>query len=259
MRYSILFVALLAACTNNVKKCVYNETTKKETCTVSDVDANYDAYRETVSKLYEQQVAGKKAIADAATSCADDTCRVAIAGFAAMASQGAAQSVPLQQYQRQPSGWERFGLALVGQLGPLGQAAVSWHGLDTSRDVSQAQYNFLDNAISSMANSPALQGPSAPNINVQGDYVTGTQHVGDSVGGDAIGRDSIGGDQQIGDNIGGHLVGGDQHLGDQIGGDRVDNDGIIGNENRFTSPGPISGDTCTGDTCQGVVNPDPEG
>ncbi|MFY7866419.1 hypothetical protein [Roseateles sp.] len=84
-----------------------------------------------------------------------------------------------------------------------------------------------------------------------GDLISGTQHIGDTVG-----RDQISGSQHLGD-----WRTGDNIARDTIGRDRTD----YGNGNRLDSPGPFDlndvgnrGNRCTGMDCQTVNPPDPE-
>jgi hypothetical protein len=115
------------------------------------------------------------------------------------------------------------------------QVAGSVYQSQHSRDIALAQYDWLGSAIGSLANSPALQGPS---ITVGGDYVPGSQHIGDAVGGNWTGRDAVGRDN----------IGRDQRTGD-------DTRTNWGTGNRFNAPGPFTdtgnGPRCEGDQCQG--------
>lgn len=220
-------------------------------------DPNYSAYLEARQAAVQQESATLRALSDASASCGGDaTCVVAVAGFAAMAARGQGGGPAIQPYVRQPSAAERIGLALVGQISPLASAAVSWRASDNSRAIALGQYDFLGGTMAALANSPALTGPS---ITVGGDYVSGRQHIGDSIGGDYIG-----GDQHIGDHIGRDAIGGDQRIGNEINIGRDDNSG---NSGRINSPGPYdwdidNGDRCSGTRCQGdgddaPPNPDP--
>jgi hypothetical protein len=90
---------------------------------------------------------------------------------------------------------------------------------EIARDNTAAQYDFLGGAIDALAGSPALR---APSITVGGDYVPG--QIGDNVTGDGNATRGA----QVGDNVG----------RDQTGGDHVDGS-VIGDDNRFSSPGPF--------------------
>lgn len=90
---------------------------------------------------------------------------------------------------------------------------------EIARDNTAAQYDFLGGAIEALAGSPALR---APSIAVGGDYVPG--QIGDNVTGNGNATRGA----QVGDNVG----------RDQTGGDHVDGS-VIGDHNRFSSPGPF--------------------
>ena len=209
----------------------------------STPDPHYSAYLQAVSASEQRDAAARGSIADAAASCnGNETCVVAVAGFAALSMQGGSSRSSVQPYRKQfHPAW-----GILGQALPvLAQAAVSWHSSDNSRDIALGQYGFLGGVIDSVTSSPALL-PRDPSITVGGDYISGS--VGDSVGGD-----QVGGNQHIGDSAGRDLIGGDQHVGDTIGGD--DNSG---NSGRINSPGPFDNSgQCTGLLCQGEGTPPP--
>ena len=133
-----------------------------------------------------------------AQSCSDDTCRVAIAGFAALSTNNNQQ----QQTQQVQIPFERDGASkfrdvltgIVPILSTLTGAAVNYRQVETSRDVQLAQYNFLDSAIGYTTTAAQNIANAGPRIEVGGDYVSGTQHVGDNI---SIGRDQISGTQAI--------------------------------------------------------------
>jgi len=120
-----------------------------------------------------------------AQSCSDDTCRVAIAGFAALSTNNNQQ----QQTQQVQIPFERDGAAkfrdvltgIVPILSTLTGAAVNYRQVETSRDVQLAQYNFLDSAIGYTTTAAANIANAGPRIEVGGDYVSGTQRVGDDI------------------------------------------------------------------------------
>lgn len=205
-------------------------------CAPAQTKADYQTYIEFVQRQQVAEEARIATIAGTAAGCATDECRTHIAALAALsaASHG---GKPLPAPPRQePSTAGKVALALVGQLGPLASAAVSWHQSDNATRSAEAQYQFLGGVVQSVVSSPALQSPT---ITVGGDYVSGEQHIGDAVGGDLISGhigDAVGGDLvsgQIGDTVGGDQVG-----GDQIGGDAVDGDGNY-NAGRWQSPDEI--------------------
>jgi hypothetical protein len=201
-------------------------------------DPNYTAYLQAATADAQRDALARGSIADAAAACnGDNTCVVAVAGFAALAVQGSAgRSASLQPYRRQfHPAWSIISATLPVAI----QSAVAWRSSDNSRDIALGQYQMLGGIVGSVVNSPALT-PRDPSITVGGDYITG--RVGDDVG-----RDQIGGDQHIGDTVGRDQIAGGQHIGDAIGGDNN-----AGNSGRINSPGPFEiGPTCTGTRCQG--------
>lgn len=196
------------------------------------------------------------ALADTSACNGDPTCVVAAKGFAAMAFAGAGGNAQPQQYVPQPSTAARVGLALIGQLSPLASAAVAWRSSDNSVRTAEAQFGFLGGVVDSVSNASARSAEAAfnvlpqlgPRIDVGGDYVSGTQHIGDAttVGRDQIGRDQFQGDWRTGDDS----------RRDTIGRDRIDNAGNLGDGNRQNSPDDNSERTeCAGDGCMGVNRP----
>lgn len=219
----------------------------------SGIDPNHAASIRLYDAEREARELRFRSIAATADKCQDDACVTTVAAFAALAQAGgggaSAPQVPTYRKQYHPI-WNILGASVPTVVSGF----VSWKQSENSRDVSLAQYDWLGGMMRDLSQSPALQSPS---ITVGGDYVPGSQHIGDAVGGDyitghvgdAVGRDQIGGDQHIGDAIG----------RDVIGGDRIDNAGNLGNDNRIDSPGPIdhSGDQCDGTLCQGEDNSQP--
>lgn len=221
----------------------------------STPEKNADLWREQVRLQQEQQArlareAAERevAILEQAASCVDDTCRVAIAGFVAMASQNgngrAPVSLPAAPYERDAAAkWRDVLTGLTPLASTVVGGAVSWRQSDNSRAVSEAQYGFLESVVLGTADAAVRVAEAGPRVEVGGDYISG--QVGDNIAGN--GNATRG--SQIGDNAG----------GDQIGGDR--NDGsVVGDGNRFSSPGPFrdfsdddceagdGGDGGTGDT-----------
>lgn len=210
----------------------------------STPNSEYNAYLQAVAAADQREQAARGSIADAAASCnGNETCVVAVAGFAALSLQsGGQRGAGIQPYRKQfHPAWNILGQAIPAVI----QGAVSWRQSDNSRDIAMSQHDFIGGMVDSIVSSPALT-PRDPSITVGGDYVTGEQHIGD-----AIGRDAIGGDQHVGD----------WHQGDAIGGD--DNSG---NSGRINSPGPYDDNSgqCTGTGCQGdgdhglPVDPEPD-
>lgn len=205
--------------------------------------SNYSCYLDEVERraqAREKQVSDAiTAIAGAAKSCPteDARCVEHVSGNASMAAisllggGGNAQGGPAPP-QREPSGFEKF-TGVLGALSPiigtLATGAVQWHQSDTSRDVSKAQYGFLDHVVGNVSTAAASVATAGPRIDVGGDYVSGTQT-----------------------HVGGDQVGGAQVRGDAIGGDRIDNSGVfhLGDSDRYGSPGPYTGPICEGASCQ---------
>lgn len=200
----------------------------------------YEAEREATNQRFST-------IAGTAEGCEDDACRTTIAAFAALAqvSGGGSAGAPPAFRKTYHPAWNILGATVPALI----NGAVAWQQSENNRDVTLGQYDWLGGMMRDLSQSPALR---APTITVGGDYVPGSQHIGDAVGRDLISGhvgDTIGGDQHIGDDI----------RRDTIGGDRIDNAGNIGTDNRIDSPGPYDiGDECEGELCQGETNPPPE-
>lgn len=226
---ALTLIALLAAC-------------------ASTPDANYLAYREghMAAQAAEQQRLAS--ISNAAASCKDDTCVVAVAAMAGMAAQSGSQRPALQQYQRQAGAFERISLGVLGALPGLAQVYATIDSGRNNVDIAlinaQREVAIVDSlggVTGRVADAFAMLPPSTY---VGRDLISGTQHIGD-----AIGRDNIGGDNRVGDDV----------RRDTIGGDWTD----FGSGNRIDSPGPYTdvdneGPRCTGEGCQPVNPPAPE-
>lgn len=190
-------------------------------CATKPTNDQYRDYLAARTAEAQARSAALTAIAQTATTCTEDSCKVGIAGMAALTINGAGSNAgPQAPPQPQVSTAAKIGLALVGQISPLAAAAVNWHQSDNSTEVQVAQYSFLEGVIANAGN--ALEG-LAPSITVGGDYVTGGQ-IGDTIG-DGSAVDG----SQVGDNVG----------RDQSGGDHIDHSGDVGGDWRDASPGPI--------------------
>ena len=179
------------------------------------LDPNYQLYATNVRLQNEAEHERIGAIAQAAKECDDARCVENVAAMAALAQAGGGRGSSTQPYQR--TFHPAWGIVAAAAPQLIGAAAQIWtqkYASETARQNSHDQWQTLDNALSRVST----------NIEVGGDFVSGTQHIGDTV---AVGRDYIG-TQHLGDTIGGS-----QHVGDAIGGNRVDGDG-----NRFNSDGP---------------------
>lgn len=217
---AILIAALLSAC-------------------AASRNAHYEAQSEYLAALAAQNAAKLAAVQSGAASCTDDTCRVAVAAFAALV-QSERVNRPVQ-YRSQAGTVlglvERalsVGAAVYGQK-IQGDSLVDLAGVIAGSAGDRSQhFDYSDN--SETDNSVSI----ADSYNEQGDTISdsGNTTIADSYNGNA-GRDLIGRD-------------------------RVDNSGNIGNDNRQESPGPIDnsddGDDCSGESCNPVIpTPEPEG
>lgn len=135
----------------------------------------------------------------------DATCIVAIAGFKALAGDddgAAASQIPAPPRERD---WaEKLG-SVAPLIGTLATAAVSWHQLDTSRDVSLSQNSMVTDIVLGTAGAMADVATNAtPSITVHGNY-------GDTYDNDTtVGRDQTGRDHQDGSVVGdGNRIGSD--------------------------------------------------
>ena len=187
--------------------------------------AHYAAQSEYRNAIATQNAAKLAAVQSGAASCTDDTCRVAVAAFAALV-----QSERIErpaQYRSQASTVlglvERalsVGAAVYGQK-IQGDSLVDLAGViagsagDRSQHFDYSDHSATDNSVS-----------IADSYNEQGDTISdsGNTTIADSNNGNA-GRDLIGRD-------------------------RIDNSGNIGTENRQDSPGPIDDHSDPGD-CDG--------
>jgi hypothetical protein len=188
-------------------------------------NAHYAAQSEYRNAIAQQNAAKLASVQSAAATCADDVCRVSVAAMAALV-----QSERIErpaQYQSEAVSVlglvERalsVGAAVYGQK-IQGDSLVELAGVvaDSAGDRSQ-HFDYSDNSTTD--NSVSI----ADSYNADND--TSGDTISDSYNGDRIGRDVIGGD-------------------------RTDNSGVIGDGNRFESPGPIDnsdpGDDCSGESC----------
>ncbi len=183
------------------------------------VRPEYAAYLEQVQTAQAKREAQAQGIASAAECPPNDgTCVVAVKALAAMAvaTQQAPQIAPPP---RERDFAEQVGSILSG-LSPLAGAAVSWRQSDNARDISIAQYGFLEGIVRSTGETAVAITQAGPRIEVGGNL------------GDTYGDDYTGGDRT---DVG----------GDQIGGDRV-SDSVVGNGNRIESPDDsFNGGNCT--------------
>lgn len=225
-------------------------------CATTRVDPNHQASLQAFDRGQQQEALQIAALADA-SHCKDDRCvenTKAMAALVAVArgGQGAA-GVP--QAPRQLD-WTEKAANLSRALTPWGGFAVQIEGQRFARDNVRSNNAMQLGVVDRLAggwersSTAAATAPREPTYSIGGDFITGTQHIGDTVG-----RDQISGSQHLGD-----WRTGDDVRRDTIGRDRTDTD--YGSGNRLNSPGPYSdvgndGPRCTGIGCQ-TVNPVPE-
>jgi len=198
----------------------------------------YDAQNDYREQIAARDAAKAAALQTAAAGCADDSCRIAIAGFAALA-RGETVAAP-QQYRSEAAGVLNLvdrALGIGGQVyGQKLQAdsLVDLAGVIADSAGDRSTHSYID----------------------QSDHSDHSTHVADSFNaGDTI-TDSGNTTTTISDS-------GNGNAGrDVIGRDRTDNSGNIGTDNRQGSDGPIDnsdpGNDCSGSSCN-PVEPDPEG
>lgn len=196
----------------------------------------YDAQNDYREQVSARDAAKAAALQTAAAGCADDSCRIAIAGFAALA-RGETLAAPAQ-YRSEGSAV----LNLVDRALGIGGSA---YGARMNRDTlvgiasivadsagDRSTHSYIDQSDHS-DNSTSI----VDSYNATGDTISDSGNVSDSNNGNA-GRDLIGGD-------------------------RIDNNGNFGNDNRQDSPGPIDnsddGNDCSGSSCNPVEPATPEG
>ena len=185
----------------------------------------YDAQNDYREQVSARDAAKAAALQTAAAGCADDSCRIAIAGFAALA-RGETLAAPAQ-YRSEGSAVLNLVDRALGIGGSAYGARMSRDTLlgvagviaDNAGDRSQ-HFDYSDHSATD--NSVSISDSYNADNDVSGDTIS------DSFNGDRIGRDVIGGD-------------------------RTDNSGVIGDGNRIESPGPIDnsdpGDDCSGESC----------
>ena len=193
--------------------------------------AFYDAQNDYREQVAARDAAKAAALQTAAAGCADDSCRIAIAGFAALA-RGETLAAPAQ-YRSEGSAV----LNLVDRALGIGGSA---YGARMNRDTlvgiasivadsagDRSTHSFVDNSNHS-DNSTSI----VDSYNATGDTISDSGNVSDSNNGNA-GRDIVGRDV-------------------------IDNSGNIGEGNRQGSDGPWSdnGDDCSGGSCNPTEPPE---
>lgn len=193
----------------------------------------YDAQNDYREQIAARDSAKAAALQTAASGCTDDSCRIAIAGFAALA-RGETVAAP-QQYRSEASGLLNLVDRAIGIGGQVyGQklqadSLVDLAGVIADSAGDRSTHSYIDQSDHS-DNSVSIADSYNSDDDTSGDTIA------DSNNGDHIGRDLIGGD-------------------------RTDNSGNIGSDNRQDSPGPIDnsddGNDCSGSSCN-PVEPEPE-
>lgn len=194
-------------------------------------NAHYAAQSEYRNAIATQNAAKLAAVQSNAAACTDDTCRVAVAAFAALVQSERVER-PVQ-YQSQATSVlglvERalsVGAAVYGQkiqgdsLVDLASVVASSAG-DRSQHFDYSDHSATDNSTS-----------ISDSYNATGDTISDSGNVSDSNNGNA-GRDIVGRDV-------------------------IDNSGNIGEGNRQGSDGPWSdnGDDCSGGSCNPTEPPE---
>ncbi len=177
-------------------------------CSTIPVDPN-------IATMAQIQASRSNALADGYKACAlandVSACMLGIVASTAVSS-----NQQTTNYQRPPTSGEQiagFARAFLPAVTGLAGAAVSWRQSDNSRDVSIAQYGFLEGTIRHVSNAAASVATSGPNVYVGGNY------------GNTYGNDYTGGDRS------------ETNWDDVVLGDRTDitNTGMLGDNNRQES------------------------
>ena len=199
-------------------------------------NAHYAAQSEYRNAIATQNAAKLAAVQSNAAACTDDTCRVAVAAFAALVQSERVERPA--QYQSQATSVmglvERalsVGAAVYGQK-IQGDSLVDLAGVVASSAGDRSTHSYID----------------------QSDHSDNSTSISDSYNaGDTI-SDSGNTSTSISDS-------GNGNAGrDLIGRDRIDNSGNIGTDNRQGSDGPIDnsdpGDDCSGESCNPTEQPE---
>lgn len=200
----LLLAAVLLLCACATTKGSVGVDANGDVRTVEGVDPNYAVYVDSQRAVLAQQQATLTAFATLAAACTDARCVENVSSNAAIAAlAGAGKGGEVRPYVAQPSGWERFGLALVGQLSPLASAAVAWHASDNQTQTTGQMYDFLTSVVENGTGAAAAIAAGGPRIEVGGDYTGGDR---------ADTTTEVGGDQTGGDHQDGSIVGDDNRI-----------------------------------------------
>lgn len=183
---------------------------------------NMEIYRQASIEQRARVETQQAAYARQAGACDTDLCRVAIAGFAAMSGGERSGQIIQPPYERDGAAKFRDVLSgVVPIVSTLAGSAVNFRQSEINRDIQLGQYQFLGSAISSTTTAATNIATAGPRIDVGGDYISGTQHIGDAIAGD--GNATRGG--RIGDDVGRDQISGTQTITQDS-----------GNGNRTSSP-----------------------
>ena len=189
----------------------------------------YDAQNDYREQVAARDAAKAAALQTAAAGCADDSCRIAIAGFAALA-RGEALAAPAQ--------YRSEGAAVLNLVDRALGIGGSAYGTRMNRDT-------LVGIASIVADSAGDR--STHSFIDQSDHSDNSTSIADSYNSEA--GDTISDSGNVSDS-------GNGNAGrDLIGGNRTDNAGNIGTDNRIDSPGPI--DSSNPGDCDGESNCNP--
>lgn len=168
------------------------------------------------------------AIGQQATACGDDTCRVAIAGFLALSRAGGGGDH--RQIAPPPP---KAASGILGFTKDLAGLAVNAYLGNESQRTTRALYSTFGGIVGAVSGRATIE--------VGGDYISGSQHIGDDV--------AVGGDYVTGDgNATGRSQIGDRYGDDYTGRDRVDaSTNIDGDGNRINSDDTDNSDRSGGD------------
>lgn len=191
--------------------------------------AFYDAQNDYREQVAARDAAKAVAMQTAAAGCADDSCRIAIAGFAALA-RGETLAAPTQ--------YRSEGVAVLGLVDRALGIGGSAYGARMSRDTLIGVAGIVANSAGDRSTHSYID---------QSDHSDNSTSIADSYNSEA--GDTISDSGNVSDS-------GNGNAGrDLIGGNRTDNAGNIGTDNRIDSPGPI--DSSNPGDCDGESNCNP--
>lgn len=189
----------------------------------------YDAQNDYREQIAARDAAKAAVLQTAAAGCADDSCRITIAGFAALA-RGESVAAP-QQYRSE-------GSAILGMVDRAIGVGSSIHSARMNRDTLVGIAGVVADSAGDRSTHSFID---------QSDHSDHSTSIADSFNSEA--GDTISDSGNVSDS-------GNGNAGrDLIGGNRTDNAGNIGTDNRIDSPGPI--DSSNPGDCDGESNCNP--